>query len=259
MCDLIWLTDAQLVRFEPFLPKSHGEPGFNDRRVLSEIIFIIRNGFRWCNAPTECGPHKTLYNRWKRWSDKGVFIQMMAGLATSHGEKKSKMIDATYLKAHRTATSLVVNIRGRGRLIGRTKIGMNTKLYHICDSQGTPDELVLTAGRVTDYNGAHTLISSLPKVEWLLGERGCDADWFQEALNDKGIHVCIPGRKQWKKPVKYDKRHFKRCNRIEIMFGRLNDRRHVGTLCDRCPNVFLAAISLAALVIFWLLVLTLVL
>ena len=55
---------------------------------------------------------ETLYNRWKRWSDKGIFAQMMAGLAAEHGETKTVMIDATYLKAHRTATSLGVKKGG---------------------------------------------------------------------------------------------------------------------------------------------------
>ena len=61
---------------------------------------------RWRDAPAAYGPHKTLYNRWKRWSDKGVFARMMVGLAAEHGEKKTVMIDPTYLKAHRTETSL---------------------------------------------------------------------------------------------------------------------------------------------------------
>ena len=54
------------------------------------------------------------------------------------------------------------------------------------------------------------------------------------------------------KTVKYDKRHYKRHNRIEIMFGRLKDWRRVATRYDRCPKVFLSAIALAALVIYWL-------
>jgi transposase len=54
----------------------------------------------------EYGPHKTLYNRWKRWSEKGVFAQILMGLATQEPEEKTVMIDATYLKTHRTATSL---------------------------------------------------------------------------------------------------------------------------------------------------------
>ena len=66
------------------------------------------------------------------------------------------------------------------------------------------------------------------------------------------IRACIPGRKQRKKTVKYDKRRYKRRNRIEIMFGRLKDRRRVVTRYDRCPKIFLSAIVLAAIVTYWL-------
>ena len=83
---------------------------------------------------------------------------------------------------------------------------MNTKLHAICDSQGRPLNLFVTAGQVSDDIGARALVSSLPKVDWLLGDRGYDADWFREALKDKGIRACIPGRKQRKKTVKYPSR-----------------------------------------------------
>ena len=104
----------------------------------------------------------------------------------------------------------------------------------------------------SDYIGARELLRSLPDVDWLLGNRGYDANWFREALQDKGIRACIPGRKQRTKPVKYDKRRYKRRNRIDIMFGRLKDWRRVATHYDRCPKVFLSAIALAAIVIYWL-------
>ena len=106
MRDLYWLSDTQLAKLEPFFPKSHGKPRVDDRRVLSGIIFINRNGLRWCDAPIEYGPAKTLYNRWKRWGDTGIFARMMHGLAAEAAVPKTVMIDATYLKAHRTATSL---------------------------------------------------------------------------------------------------------------------------------------------------------
>ncbi|TNB90878.1 IS5 family transposase [Paracoccus marcusii] len=252
MSDLFWLTEAQMARIAPFFPKSHGKPRVDDRRVLSGIIFIIRNGLRWRDAPTAYGPHKTLYCRWRRWSGKGIFARMMASLAANHGEEKAVMIDATYLKAHRTATSMAGQKGGRGRLIGRTKGGMNTKLHAICDSQGRPLDLFITAGQVSDYIGARALLSGLPKVKWLLGDRGYNADWLREALQDKGIRACTPGRKQRKMPIKYDKRRYKRRSRIEIMFGRLKDWRRVATRYDRCPKIFLSAIALAATVIYWL-------
>ncbi|ASP21979.1 transposase [Antarctobacter heliothermus] len=106
MSGLFWLSEAQLARLDPCFPKSHGKPRVDDLCLLSGAIFIKRNGLRWLDAPREYGPHKTLHNRWKRWSDKGIFAHMMAGLAAEHGEKKTVMIDATYLKAHRTASSL---------------------------------------------------------------------------------------------------------------------------------------------------------
>ena len=75
--------------------------------------------------------------------------------------------------------------------------------------------------RVSDYIGARALLNSLPDVDWRLGDRAYDVDWFREALQDKGIRICIPGRKRRNKAVKYDRPRYKRRNRIEITFGRL--------------------------------------
>ena len=106
MSNLFGLTETQMERLRPFFPKSRGRPRVDDRRVLSGIIFINRNGLRWCGAPSEYGPAKTLYNRWKRWSERGVFARIFEGLAAEAPEPRTIMIDATYLKAHRTASSL---------------------------------------------------------------------------------------------------------------------------------------------------------
>jgi transposase len=180
MSSFVWLTDAPMARIEPCFPKSHGKPRVDDRRLLSGMIFINRNGLRWCDAPKDYGPHKTLYNRWKRWSERGVFARILAGLAAEEPEEKTATIDATYLKTHRTATSLRVKKGGpndkRGRLIGRTKGGMITKLHAVTDSQGRPIQCFITAGQVSDHVGARALYGSLPAVEWLIAERGCDAD-----------------------------------------------------------------------------------
>ncbi|WP_442780903.1 transposase [Caulobacter sp. SL161] len=71
MSDLYWLTDEQMARLEPYFAKSHGKPRMDDRWVLSGIIFVNRNSLRGRDAPVACGQHKTLYNRWKRWSQAG--------------------------------------------------------------------------------------------------------------------------------------------------------------------------------------------
>ena len=90
---------------------------------------------------------------------------------------------------------------------------MDTKLHAVCDSKSRPLNLFVSAGQVSDYIDARALLSSMPDVDWLLGDRGYDADWFREALKDKGIQPRIPSRNQRKKTVKYDKRRYKRRNR----------------------------------------------
>ncbi len=107
MSDLIWLSQAQMRRIEPYFPLSHGVPRVDDRRILSGIIFVIRNGLRWRDAPAAYGPHKTIYNRFIRWSRLGVFNKIFANLAAASDTADCLMIDATHLKAHRTAASLL--------------------------------------------------------------------------------------------------------------------------------------------------------
>ena len=106
MPHLFWLTAAQMRRISPFFPRSHGKPRVDDGRVISGIIFVLRNGLRWRDAPAEYGPHKTLYNRFVRWSRMGVFERIFAALAAEPGPPGRLLLDTTHLKAHRTAASL---------------------------------------------------------------------------------------------------------------------------------------------------------
>src|SRR5450759_2810528 len=107
MTALFWLSTRQMRRTTPQLPLSHGVARVDDRRVISGIIFVIRNGLRWRDAPRDYGPHKTIYNRFVRWSRLGVFNKIFAELARRAGKPDQLMIDATHLKAHRTAVSLL--------------------------------------------------------------------------------------------------------------------------------------------------------
>ena len=107
MADLFLLSEAQMRRIVPYFPLSHGIARVDDRRVISGIVFVIRNGLRWRDAPREYGPHKTIYNRFVRWSRLGVFNKIFAELARQAGKPHRLVIDATHLKAHRTAASLL--------------------------------------------------------------------------------------------------------------------------------------------------------
>src|SRR6202521_232487 len=107
MADLFLLSQAQMRRIEQYFPLSHGIARVDDRRIVSGIIFVIKNGLRWRDAPREYGPHKTIYNRFVRWSRLGVFNKIFAELTRSAGKPRRLMIDATHMTAHRTAASLL--------------------------------------------------------------------------------------------------------------------------------------------------------
>ena len=103
-----WLSDAQFARLQPLLPnKVRGVPRVDDRRVISGIIHVIRNGLRRRDAPSCHGPHKTLHSRFVRWSRAGVFGRIFEALAAGSGAKETVMTGATHLKARRTSASLL--------------------------------------------------------------------------------------------------------------------------------------------------------
>ncbi len=119
MSDLFWLSNRQFSRMRPYFPLAHGVPRSDDLRVISGIIHVIRNGLRWRDAPDDYGPHKTLYNRFVRWSRLGVFDRIFSGLAAEDGEAGTLQIDATHLKAHRTACSLAKKGMFRATLVAQ--------------------------------------------------------------------------------------------------------------------------------------------
>jgi putative transposase len=73
-------TKLQRMQFDfaPDFPLPHGIPRVNDRSVISGIVFVIKNGLRWRDAPAVCGSHKTIYNRFDRWGRMGVFNRIIA-------------------------------------------------------------------------------------------------------------------------------------------------------------------------------------
>jgi putative transposase len=103
--DLFMLSEAQMRRIATYFLLSQGIPRVDDRLIVSAIIFVIKNGLRWRDAPRTYGPHETIYNRFIRWSRLGVFNRIFVELAGKAGEPDRIMIDTTHLKAHRTAAS----------------------------------------------------------------------------------------------------------------------------------------------------------
>jgi transposase len=99
-----WLSADQFARLEPYLPTdTRGQPRVDDRRVISGIVHVLKSGGRWADAPEVYGPRKTLYNRFVRWSAKGVWTNVFQALASAAGPPAQVLIDSSAVKAHRCA------------------------------------------------------------------------------------------------------------------------------------------------------------
>ena len=107
MRTLFYLSENQLERIKPFFPRSHGALRVDDRRVVSDIIYVIKHGLQWKDVPDEYRPHRSLYNRLVRWSKRGVFKKNFNKLSNQTPFDGSLMLDSTHLKVRRTAASLL--------------------------------------------------------------------------------------------------------------------------------------------------------
>ncbi len=99
-----WLTGEQFAKLAPHLPTdTRGKERVDDRRVISGIVHVLKSGGRWVDAPPDYGPKKTLYNRFVRWAEKGVWVGVFEALAQAGGPPAQVLIDSSAVKAHRSA------------------------------------------------------------------------------------------------------------------------------------------------------------
>lgn len=96
--------------------------------------------------------------------------------------------------------------RGRSaQAIGRSRGGWTTKVHALTDVIGRPYALMLTAGNVSDIRAAPALLERVGRMRYLLADKGYDADRLRRSLRDAGAVPVIPGRRNRKRTIRYDK------------------------------------------------------
>jgi putative transposase len=104
---LFRLSAAQMGRIEAHLPRARGVARRDDHRVISGILHVILHNLRWQDAPCEYGPYLLLYNRFVRWTQRGIFNRIFAALAGAPGDPDRVLIGVRHLMAHPTAAGLL--------------------------------------------------------------------------------------------------------------------------------------------------------
>src|SRR5215210_4782965 len=104
MADFFWFSDVQWARIAPLLPtNTRGKERVDDRRVLSGIVHALKCGGRWADCADVYGPKKTLYNRFVRWAERGIWKDIFSALAGAEDAPDRLFIDSSCIKVHRCA------------------------------------------------------------------------------------------------------------------------------------------------------------
>jgi transposase len=97
------LSDDEWAHLEPLMPQSRKSARVDDRAILNAILYVLRTGIPWRDLPDHYGPYTTVYNRFNRWSRRGIWKAVFDRLA-SKSRDGLYLIDSTIVKAHRAAS-----------------------------------------------------------------------------------------------------------------------------------------------------------
>ena len=167
---LYWLNDAEWRRIKPLLPRGRrGAHRVDDRRVISGIMHMLRSGARWRDCPPDYGPYTTIYNRFNRWSQQGVWtgIFSRADRLDRHGRDND---DRFHI--HQGAPLGCRRKRGAfHHAIGRSRGGRTTKIHALTDDLGRPLAFFITPGNTHDSAGARELLATIRPPRLLLADK----------------------------------------------------------------------------------------
>ncbi|MET4331450.1 transposase [Bradyrhizobium sp. i1.15.2] len=220
-----------------------------DQRIVSGIIHKLQSGARWRDCPLEYGPDTT------------TTIASIAGPSEDDGAQSSKRwpsLAKTASCCRSTRPRLILTgvppaEKGEhNQAIGRSRGGRTTTIRALSDPVCRPVVLHLTPGQEADIAAAPDLVALALPMSALLADKGYDGDKLRGEIIRRVAKPVIPNKSNRVVIHRFNKRAYKGRNVIERCFCRLKDFRRIATRYDKLARNFLAAVHLAALVVYWL-------
>jgi transposase len=121
----------------------------------------------------------------------------------------------------------------------------------LTDAVGRPRVLLLAPGNLHDVTLAPELLRAIGSIQRLIADKAYDTNSFRGLLAEQEVEAVIPSLSRRKQPIPYDVVAYRERNLVERMFSRIKDFRRVATRYDKLKRNFLAAATLAAIVLWW--------
>lgn len=223
-----------------------GRPPRSHRRMVEGMIYRARVGCPWRDLPDVFGPWKSVYTRWRRWNQMGVWasvLQWMEPCVEGH----LRHLDATHVKLHQDAAN-----PAQGQCLqamGRTRGGLNTKVTALVDGRGRAIQVRIDSGPRPDVEVAEEMVP--PAGKCLVADKGYDSDHLREHFRKQQVSTSIAPRITRKNRVPFNRAYYRLRHRVENFFQRMKRFRALSTRYDKLASNFLAAVQMVA-VLDWI-------
>ena len=235
------ITDDIWSKITPILKNFRIYFSYELRLFIEAVLWKLRTGAPWRDLPTEFGSHSTVFNKFNRWSNYGLWQEIFKQIQGEIDDEWN-FIDSTIVKAHQHSTGYPSN---ESEQIGKSVAGNSTKIHMLSDAHGNPVNFILTEGQLHDSKIAGELIN-ISSGENIIADRAYSSLEIRDQIIKKGAQAIIPKKKNSvnKTNIGFDNHLYKIRHLAENLFARLKHFRSIATRFDKKGNNFASMVYL---------------